>query len=157
MLLLLPSACGQNPFPFINYMGIVLLMKFSLKSITEPITANVAVKSCNVNNPSSKLQSNNFSTSTNYNNHKKRDLCQICNLNNHNADRCRKQYQESQNYIQQHQNPQAHLMYIGGPSTQQTTSSGDSNATWYPDIGASYHVTPNLSSLSLASSILVVK
>lgn len=92
-----------------------------------------------------------------YNN--SRPACQICGLNNHIASTCRRRFDStfqprSQNFNRSNMDfsgtAQGHLSVLPPPSMPDSQISSHSQY-WYPDTGATHHVTPDLASLSLST------
>ncbi|CAA0817787.1 cysteine-rich RLK (RECEPTOR-like protein kinase) 8, partial [Striga hermonthica] len=84
--------------------------------------------------------------------------CQICHYNNHTADKC--YYRCDLNFVPR-QGPNSNFQgqssgnqYSGGTSVNLTDMNGSFGAqseVWYPDSGATNHVTHDLANLNLAS------
>ncbi|KAA8515152.1 hypothetical protein F0562_018331 [Nyssa sinensis] len=89
---------------------------------------------------------------------KQRIPCQICGLRNHTVDKCRKHYtnysRQSTPPQPQHFSPNANYSIAGSPSSPQPVANYSHNRSpslWYPDTAANYHITPDLSTLSIAN------
>lgn len=95
----------------------------------------------------SSMNNSTLKSSSSYSKKPQRDRgpCQICNLSNHTADRCRRRYELS---THNNQSAQANVMHIVSPSSRLQQLS------WLVDSGTNYHVTHDLALLHQTESYI---